>query len=179
MRVRSKSVAERRRAFVDFATSRQSVMFRTARNLVPGDAAAAEDLLQATLVEVFVSWDRVKDENLRDSYARTIMVRLATRGRATEVRARSSVASLNAVRHPSYADHGDSVAVQLDIQSFLVELTPRQRAVVVLRFLEDFSEAETAEALGCSKGAVKSHTSRALISLRRRMESTPTPRNER
>ena len=156
---------DRDRAFTAFVHARGTTMLRTAVHLCAGDVAAAEDLVQNTLVRAYVSWHRVRDPGLRDAYVRTIMVRLAARPgrRPTPV---------PQVPEPPPASGGaeDGQAAREAIAPYLAALSPRQRAVVVLRYYEDLSEAEIAEALGCSPGTVKQHASRALAKLRARLE---------
>jgi len=67
----------------------------------------------------------------------------------------------------SGGDHADATAVRLSLQQALMRLTPRQRAVLVLRFYEDRTEYEAAELLGCAVGTVKSQTAKALDRLRK------------
>ena len=70
---------DRTDAFTEYVHARGTVMLRTAVHLCAGDVAAAEDLVQNTLVRTYVSWNRVRDPSLRDAYVRRTMVRLAAR----------------------------------------------------------------------------------------------------
>jgi RNA polymerase sigma-70 factor (sigma-E family) len=158
-------VDDRDRAFTDFVHARGTTMLRTAVHLCAGDVAAAEDLVQNTLVRAYVSWNKLRDAGLRDAYVRTIMVRLAARPgrRPTPVEQVPEPRPAPGIPEERYAAR-DAIA------PYLAALSPRQRAVVVLRYYEDLNEAEIADALGCSPGAVKQHASRALANLRARLE---------
>ena len=146
--------------------------------LLTGDRAAAEDVLQDALERTYRVWPRV-DEPF--AYVRTAITRHAInrwrrRGRRKEV-------CLEGWDTAARADHIQATVERLAIQDALATLAPRQRAVVVLRFLDDLSEAETARCLGCSVGTVKSQTSRALARLRRHLgapgNDLPSPPNTR
>jgi RNA polymerase sigma-70 factor (sigma-E family) len=157
-------VDDRDRAFTEYVDARAATMLRTAVHLCAGDEAAAEDLVQNTLVRTYVSWRKVRDPGLRDAYVRRIMVRLASRPgrRPTPVERLPEPAP----RH----SHEDGYAERDALNPYLAALSPRQRAVVVLRYYEDLNEREIAEALGCAPGTVKAHASRALATLRAQME---------
>lgn len=127
-----------------------------------GDRTAAEDLLQDVLERLYVAWPRVDDPS---AYARRTLINASTnrwrrRGRRPE-------RPLDEAPEPLVADRTEEHGHRDELVRAVATLPARQRAVVVLRFLADLSEAETASALGCSTGTVKSQTARALISLRR------------
>ncbi|MEJ3747645.1 SigE family RNA polymerase sigma factor [Actinomycetes bacterium KLBMP 9797] len=146
--------------FDDFVRSRSVSLLRVAY-LLTGDRHAAEDLLQEVLEQIYVRWRRV--HTTPEAYARKALVnRAANRWRR---RARRPEQALGA--HDSAApDHAGGVALREAVVAALRAVPPRQRAAVVLRYLEDLSVAETASALDCSEGAVKSHTARGLAKLR-------------
>ena len=147
-------------AFTQYVHARGAQMLRTAVHLCAGDAAAAEDLVQNTLVRTYVSWRKVRDPELRDAYVRRIMVRLAARPGRRPV-------PVERLPEPSPgASHEDVIADRDAVSHLLAVLSPRQRAVVVLRYYDDLSERDIADALGCSPGTVKAHASRALTTLR-------------
>ncbi|WP_239543159.1 SigE family RNA polymerase sigma factor [Micromonospora terminaliae] len=129
--------------------------------LLTGDRHAAEDLLQEVLEQVYVRWRRVQGSP--EAYARRALVnRSINRWRR---RARRPEQSLG--RHDEVArDHADAVALRGVVVAALRALPPRQRAAVVLRYLEDVSVTDVAAAMGCSQGAVKSHAARGLARLR-------------
>lgn len=156
--------AEKDADFSAYMAGRQPSLLRTAY-LLTGDRASAEDLVQTAFAKLYLSWDQVRDRQSLDGYVRRIVVNehnslwrrpWKRRERSTETLPESPV-------HDAY-DEGRSAALWQFVQS----LPPRQRAVIVLRYYEDLSEAETAEALGISVGTVKSQASRALATLRGR-----------
>lgn len=129
-----------------------------------GNPNEAEELVQSALVRVALRWPFVRDKDNPDGYVR----RAIANGYLTtwrRVRSReTSVADL-----PEVADAADGTAGVDDVMTVrraLAALPPRQRAVLVLRYLEDHSERQTAELLGCSVGTVKSQTAKALAKLR-------------
>ena len=128
--------------------------------LLTGDLQRAEDLVQEALVKVALRWDRLRDGN-PTAYARTIVARDHIswwRRRRREV-LRGELVDVVAVTSPA-------VERRLLVRRALATLTPRQRAVVVLRYFEDLTERDTAEVLGVSIGTVKSQTHLALRRLR-------------
>jgi RNA polymerase sigma-70 factor (sigma-E family) len=148
------------RDFAAFVGARGPALARSAR-LIAGSDPDADDLLQEALVKTLRRWRSLSDENL-DAYVRTVMVRdhvRSWRRRAREV-LRSRVPELEVEGAFGTVDDADAVL------RLLAALPPRQRVAVVLRHYEGLSEAETARALGCSVGTVKSQTARGLAKLR-------------
>lgn len=168
--------SERRDAeFTEYLAARQAALLRTAY-LVCGDRDQAEDVLQTALAKLYLSWDKVRDRGAIDAYVRRIVVNETTsawrrpwhrRERATDQLPET------AVHHDRY-DDGGSAALWDVVRS----LPPRARAVVVLRYYEQLSEAETAQTLGISVGTVKSQSNRALRMLRERIPDHLHPREE-
>jgi RNA polymerase sigma-70 factor (sigma-E family) len=149
--------------FADFVNADATRLLRIAY-LLTGDREAAEDLLQDTLERVYVAWPRVENPF---AYARTALVRRsANRWRDRIRRPEAPLDAAGDVPHDDGADGSERIAHRDQLTRALARLGPRQRAAVVLRYLEDLSEVETAAALGCSVGTVKSQTSRALARLR-------------
>jgi RNA polymerase sigma-70 factor (sigma-E family) len=146
--------------FSDFVTSRSPALLRTAR-LLTGDWASAEDLLQDSLATCWRRWSRI-DGN-PEPYVHKVMVntylswsrRFWNRERPTEVLPERSVDDATA-----------QVADEDELAAALRRLPRRQRAVIVLRYYDDLSEAETAQILGIAVGTVKSQASKALSALR-------------
>ena len=129
--------------------------------LLTGRRDAGEDLLQHALERVMRRGPRLPEE--LEGYLRRTMYNLAT-DRWRRLARRREVPS-DHVEH-AVGDHADDVALRRMIAAILTTLPPRQRAVLVLRYFEQLTEAETAEVLGCSIGTVKSTASRALQRLR-------------
>lgn len=130
--------------------------------LLTGDAHAAEDLVQAALERCAGRWDKLGEQP--EAYVRRVMYHLNV---SWWRRRRSRPESL--VEEPPEtpaAGHDEATVVALLLQGALRRLTARQRTVLVLRFYEDLSEAQVADAMGCSVGTVKSQTSAALRRLR-------------
>lgn len=154
--------------FHAFVAARSPALLRTAYLLAGGDWALAEDLLQVALTKTYLAWGRIQDQNAREAYVRATLATTATSWwrrrwhgeRATDVLPET-------IGH----DLGAQVDERDALWRLVLRLPVRQRAVLVLRFYEDLSEAETARALGLSPGTVKSHTSRALARLRAELTS--------
>lgn len=131
--------------------------------LLTGDRHLAEDLVQDTLVRVADHWRRVTRSGTPDAYARQVMHHLAIdRWR----RRRARPAEALGTPPPEPTGEGYDVDRRVVLRDALLRLTPRQRAMVSLRFYEDLTETQTAAVLGCSVSTVKSTTRDALRRLR-------------
>jgi RNA polymerase sigma-70 factor (sigma-E family) len=150
--------------FDDFVRTRSGALLRSAY-LLTTDRHAAEDLLQETLERLYGAWRGVHDNP--DAYVRRIMINRAT----DRWRRRRPEAPLSEGNPPAVPDHADMVTTRRAVLAALRALPTRQRIAVVLRYLDDLSEAETAEAMGCSAGAVKSHVARGAAKLREALRS--------
>ena len=132
--------------------------------LLCGDWYLADDLVQETLARAYSHWRKVQRADSPSAYVRRILInesrRSWRRNRNVTVHPDVDLADITAV------DMSDEVVNRDELLQALQSLPARQRATVVLRFLEGLSERETAAALGCSEGTVKSQTSRALIKLK-------------
>lgn len=148
-----------RAEFDGFVVARSDVLLRTAY-LLTRDHGLAEDLLQTALTKAWFAWHRIDGEP--ELYVRRI---LATTF-ATWWRRRWRAESPTADMPETERDGDDAAADRADLWAALGRLPRRQRAVVVLRFYEDLSVVEVAEALGITIGTVKSQTSKALAHLR-------------
>ena len=163
--------------FTAYLEARQGRLLRTAY-LLTGDQHQAEDLLQTSLAKLYLAWDRVRDRGSIDGYARRIMVNENNSAWRKPWKRREHATDFAAEGAPSGTpvrdqyDEGVGDAVWQIVQT----LPRRARAVVVLRYYEQLSEAETAEVLGVSVGTVKSQTSRAMAALRERTPATLRPR---
>lgn len=150
--------------FEAWVQARAASLGRTAY-LLTGDAHLAEDLVQDTLVRVADHWRRVTRAGTPDAYARQVMHHLAIdRWRRRRTRPPEALGAESPERHRG-DDDGD-VERRVVLREALRRLTPRQRAMVSLRFYEDLTEVQTAAALGCSVSTVKSTTRDALRRLR-------------
>jgi RNA polymerase sigma-70 factor (sigma-E family) len=151
---------EQRRALERFVSERGERLLRTAA-LLAGSRDEGEDLLQSALERLLKNWKRIDGDP--ESYVRRTLYNLAADGwRHQRVRQRHAV-----LFQPSPpVDPAIAVDARDAVVRVLVRLPPRQRAVLVLRYFEQLSEAETAEVLGCSVGTVKSATARGLARLR-------------
>lgn len=149
--------------FADFFRATWPRLFRTTY-AVAGDRSLAEDSLQAAFAKAYTSWDRVQGAQHPEAYVRRMAVNeVLSVVRRPWYRAERSTEVPEPPPLPSTEDRTvDRDAVWRAVCS----LPPRQRAVVVLRYYEDLSEAEIAEVLGCSRGNVKSTASNALAKLR-------------
>ena len=142
--------------------ARYDTLLRTARLMVV-DQRDAEDLTQAALVKTFVRWHTLRDPRNAEAYTRAVMVRMSIR--AARRRWRAEVPTDRLPELPAADARGDLELADL-VRRALAQLPVEQRAVVVLRYFNQLTEAETADALGCAIGTVKSRTSRALAALR-------------
>lgn len=146
--------------FEEWARGRTPALLRAAY-LLTGQQQNAEDLTQETLARVASAWRRIRD--YPDAYASQVMYRL----QVSRWRRRRVSETLSPTPEPGGGDESGHVDLRLCLAAALRRLTPAQRSVLVLRFFEDRSEAETAAVLDCSVGTVKSQTHKALAALRR------------
>ncbi len=152
--------------FREFARG-QALAMRRCAFLLCGDWHFAEDLVQTALAKIYRAWPRIRSTDTLDHYVRTVLLRCW----------------LDEKRRPRWRmehrggvipDHPDPAAefdpnrdwTRTAVLAALQEISPKQRAVLVLRYFEELSIAETAGALGCTEGTVKSHASRGLAALR-------------
>jgi RNA polymerase sigma-70 factor (sigma-E family) len=151
------------RGFREYVTKRSNSLLRTAY-LLTGNRADAEDLVQAALAKTYLAWDRIEDRGALDGYVRRAMVN-------THIswwrRRRLDEYPTDDIPDRAVADHatGDS-DLQDTLRRAIDRLPQRMRAAVMLRYYEDMTEAEVADALGVSLGTVKSTVSRAVAKLR-------------
>ncbi|MCU1621964.1 MAG: polymerase, sigma-24 subunit, subfamily [Frankiales bacterium] len=158
-------------AFEEYVVARSGALLRTAY-LLTGNRADAEDLLQTTLAKTYLAWDRIREREAVDGYVRRTMVNTQS-----SFWRRKKPESLydQPPEHP-----GRDIPADRDLHdalwTALARLGTKQRAIVVLRYYEDLTEADTAALLGISVGTVKSTTSRALAALRRDASLRDDPR---
>ncbi|WTW97886.1 SigE family RNA polymerase sigma factor [Streptomycetaceae bacterium NBC_01309] len=146
--------------FLEFATARSGQLFRTAW-LLCGDWHLAEDLVQITLGKLYRSWRRVRTADNLDAYARTVLVRSYLSHRRLRSSTEQPYGTL-----PDTAGPDIDPALRLTLLKGLAALPPKDRAVLVLRYWEDMSVEQTAKQMGCSAGAVRNRSLRALEKLR-------------
>ena len=132
--------------------------------LLVGERAGGEDLTQTALLKVYRAWPRIEDERAAGAYTRRVMVRVAQRSRR-----RHWTGEVPTALDPDAVvtlDRTDDLAVADLVRRALLGLPLAQRAVLVLRYFEMWSEAETADALDIPVGTVKSRAARGLAALR-------------
>lgn len=153
--------------FREFVAARSGALLRTAY-LLAGDWGTAEDLLQTALTKTYLAWKRLGTIEAVEPYTRRVLVNTATSWWRRRWHGERPTGDLP--EQPGPDRHEE--ALERDVLWRHVRALPvRQRAVLVLRFYEDLSEAQTAELLDISPGTVKSQTSRALATLRRRLRA--------
>ncbi|WP_217163044.1 SigE family RNA polymerase sigma factor [Streptomyces sp. AC512_CC834] len=153
-------------SFSSYVKARQPVLLRTARSLT-ANPSDAEDLLQTALTKTYVAWERIEDHRALDGYVRRALLNTRTsqwRKRKVDEFACDELPEPDPV--PGADDPAERQALHDAMWRAIMKLPARQRAMVVLRYYEDLSEARTAEVLGVSVGTVKSAVSRALGKLR-------------
>ncbi|MFI0242312.1 SigE family RNA polymerase sigma factor [Streptomyces sp. NPDC016845] len=147
-------------ALHDFVRDRRLALFRSAY-LMCGNRDEAEDLVQTTLVKVVLGWRRLQRLDNVEAYARKTLFHTFIAGKRRFWR-----------REHAYGEMPEQIAPESDsetgmlVRSALARITPRQRAVLVLRYWEDQSVEATAALLGMRENTVKSHTARGLAALR-------------
>ena len=150
--------------YEEYVAARWSHLYRTAY-LLTGAHADAEDLAQATLIKAYQSWAKVSAAASPDAYVRRILTNtFVSSRRPLRISREHLVDSVPDLEAPVGIDHE-----RLRLWPHISSLPPKQRAVVVLRYYEDLSEQQIADAMGCSPGTVKSNASLALKSLRARL----------
>jgi RNA polymerase sigma-70 factor (sigma-E family) len=151
--------AEARASFEEFVRARSGSLARSAY-LLTGDRHHAEDLLQTALARAAVRWERLDNP---EAYVRRVLyTQTVSWWRQLRRRPAEALVGVPAEEVQPVAE----VETRLVLSRALGRLTPRQRAVLVLRFYEDRTEQQTAQLLGCAVGTVKSQTRHALQRLR-------------
>jgi RNA polymerase sigma-70 factor (sigma-E family) len=166
--------------FREFARAQAGLLRRSAY-LLCGDWHLAEDLVQQTLMKMYDAWPRIARRHQPVSYARKTLLRCWLDERRRPWRRSEHHGDV-----PEPLDHDADPARQHQVAATRDELLdalavvpPRQRAVLVLRFFESLSVEETATALGCSVGTVKSQTARGLTALRDRAPAVTSTKEDR
>lgn len=155
-------MSDERIDFDGFVAARSRTLLKTAW-LLTGDWQLAEDLLQTALAKAYLAWHRI-GAGREEAYVRRILVTTQATWWRRSWRHEAPTEHLPETTDPQ--DEGASADLRRVVVTALAELPRRQRATVVLRYYCDLSEAETADALGCSIGTVKSQAARGLARLR-------------
>lgn len=148
--------------FDGFVAARGAALWRSAW-LLTGDHHRAEDLVQTALGKAWPHWRRVGETGSFEAYVRRVMY--TTYISWWRRRWNSELPTADLPEHPG-DDSAARAGVRRDVSIALAALPRGQRAVIVLRYFEDLTEAQTADVLGCSVGTVKSQAARALTALR-------------
>ena len=156
--------------FGEFMRDRASLLHQSAY-LLCGDWHLADDLVQDTLVKAYQHWPRVRQADSPDAYVRRILLN-EVRGRWRRRERTAAVSRFPEGRELATPDVTDEVTRRAWLLQALHALPLRQRATVILRYVEGMSERETAAVLGCSEGTVKSQSARALGTLRNYLDRT-------
>jgi RNA polymerase sigma-70 factor (sigma-E family) len=155
-------VSDKEAEFREFVSARMESL-RALAYLTCGDWQAAEDAVLGALARLYVKWNRVDNP---DAYARTAVVRAAIDETRRPWWRREQSHSHAALPDHAVPDATGGVDERLRLRQALAELPAKQRAVLVLRFLDGLSVEQTAAALRCPEGTVKAYTSRGLDALR-------------
>lgn len=158
--------------YEEYVAVRWTALYRTAY-LLTASHADAEDLAQTTLVKAYLSWSKVAGAASPDAYVRRILTNAFISGRRPLRASRERLVD----QPPEVTISDEGSDDRLTLWPHVATLPPRQRAVVVLRYYEDLSEQQIADALGCSAGTVKSSASAALKTLKARIASTEGDRS--
>jgi RNA polymerase sigma-70 factor (sigma-E family) len=154
--------------FAEFVAARWTSLYRLAY-LLAASPTGAEDLLQTTLEKAYVNWSRIGGMEHVEAYVRRMLANTLVSGRRRAWAGERPTDDL-----PEHV--GDSAEVPvLDrrlVWPLVCALPARQRAVIVLRYYEDLSEAQIAAVLGCAPGTVKSQSSAAIGALRRALAAS-------
>jgi RNA polymerase sigma-70 factor (sigma-E family) len=160
-------------AFTEFAAARSAALFRTAYLMV-GDHGLAQDLVQEALTKTYVAWPRLRDISKAEAYTRKAItstyISWWRRKAWSAERPRDDVPDGGSSSVPA---HDQRVVDRAWVWDQLQALPPRQRAAIVLRYYEDLTEGQTAEAMGCAVGTVKSQVSAGIRKLREQMGADP------
>jgi RNA polymerase sigma-70 factor (sigma-E family) len=151
----------------------QAGPLRRSAYLLCGDWHTAADLMQLTLVKIYRAWHRIEQQDTTVHYARTVLLRTwldekRRPWRRSEVHRADPPETADTDADPQqHAGRAWDAQHRHDlVHAALLDVPPRQRAVLVLRYFDELSVAETAAALGCSEGTVKSQSARGLANLR-------------
>ncbi|GAB3031028.1 RNA polymerase [Nocardioides flavus (ex Wang et al. 2016)] len=171
-------------SFEEYAAVSWPTLYRSAY-LLAGNHADAEDLAQQTLIKAHRAWSRVSASDSVNAYVRRILTNTFLDSRRPRARRLELLTDELPERGGPTGATGSTAGTpgtsddRMALWPHVRELPPQQRAVIVLRYFEDLSEAEIADTLGCSRGTVKSTAHRALKRLRAALDDQDRPATER
>lgn len=163
-------VSRDRTEFAEFVAARSAALHRAAYLMV-GDVSLAQDLVQEALTKTYVAWPRLHDRGNAEAYTRKAITTTAISW--FRRKGWSHEHTTDSPPEHGNAGHADSVTQSTWLWTALQELPVRQRAAIVLRYYDDLTEAQTAEAMGCAVGTVKSQVSAGISKLRERLGDDP------
>lgn len=149
--------------FREYVEARQTALWRAAYLMV-GDPHLAQDLVQTALARAWRNWERVARAEDVDAYMYRVLANVFAS--SWRRRWRGELPSSDALPETPAGEDGASWEDRMALLAAVRRLPRRQRAVIALRYYLDQTEGQTAQALGCSVGTVKSQTAKALASLR-------------
>lgn len=165
----SQAEPSRQEEFGQFMAARWPGLVRLAYGLT-GDRWLAEDIAQAALASAYAAWWRVRRADDPDAYVRRILInashRRFRRRRVAEQAHEPQQLASSPLADAAVADPAELIGERSALLAALRELPTRQRAIVLLRYWDDLSDAQVAAVLGCAPGTVRSQASRALAKLR-------------
>lgn len=155
--------------YSEFVRARGTALLRTA-HLLTSNPTHAEDLMQISLTKTYLAWGRLRDPGAAEAYTRRVLATTSIswwRRKTNRLEQPAEILPDAGQEHPA-----GQLAERDAMIDALGQLSPQQRAVLVLRFYEDLTEAQIAQTLGLSAGTVKSHASRGLARLRVLLDET-------
>lgn len=152
-------------AFAEFVTARSGALHRAAYLMV-GDVELAQDLVQEALTKTYVAWPRLREAGNAEAYTRKVITNTAISWFRKKSWKGEGATTTGLLPELAAAGHAEGVTDRAALMAALAELPPRQRAAIVLRFYDDLTEAQTAAAMDCAVGTVKSQVSAGLSKLR-------------
>jgi RNA polymerase sigma-70 factor (sigma-E family) len=156
--------------FAEFVTARSPALHRAAYLMV-NDVGLAQDLVQEALTKTYVAWPRLRDTANAEAYTRKAITTTAISWYRRKAWSRERVTEQPPDR--TTGDHAEGVARSATLVAALQALPVRQRVAIVLRYYDDLTESQTADAMGCAVGTVKSQVSAGISKLRERLGDDP------
>ncbi len=152
--------------YASFVRARAQALLRSAY-LLTGDQQLAEDLVQEALARTHQAWSRLREVGNAEAYARRTMYHVHVSVWRRRRGLREELPGNLPEPAKGHADEAESIAVRMTLEQALRSLSTRQRSVVILRYFDGCTDAESAEILGVSVSTVKTQLARALNQLRR------------